>query len=441
MDIRNIAIIAHVDHGKTTLVDQLLKQSGAVRANQPMAERALDSNDLERERGITILAKCTSVEWKATRINIVDTPGHADFGGEVERILSMVDGVVLLVDAAESVMPQTKFVLSKALKLGLKPIVIINKIDRSDAQSSETLENIFDLFLALEASDEQLDFNVLYASGRQGWAVVERDFFPADLGTVRATARGIAELELVEPKTARAEWLGQLGLEAPADGGAPADGDEAIRIVLSDATGNVMADLLVGDGQATADAQGRRDIYVRRTDQTQAWRARSFLTPQADLGAWLDKNVLDIARDRIGATTVRPVAGPTYSVSRTSPHEPDFQLVDMPAGRELLYPGVTDSVATAITRFDFEDVRAQGELDFGAAAEIETRTFDGLIVTLQLTVEDDVHWAAMSVEAGTDEAQAEAQTLNAQLAGWAFKLSQFQADTFLTTRESLLAPL
>jgi GTP-binding protein len=171
MDLRNIAIIAHVDHGKTTLVDQLLKQSGAVRENQQVAERAMDSNDLERERGITILAKCTSVEWRGTRINIVDTPGHADFGGEVERILSMVDGVVLLVDAAESVMPQTKFVLSKALKLGLKPIVVINKIDRSDAQPKETLENIFDLFLALEANDDQLDFHVLYASGRSGWAV------------------------------------------------------------------------------------------------------------------------------------------------------------------------------------------------------------------------------------------------------------------------------
>jgi len=173
MDIRNIAIIAHVDHGKTTLVDQLLKQSGAVRDNQQVQERAMDSNDLERERGITILAKCTSVEWQGTRINIVDTPGHADFGGEVERILSMVDGVVLLVDAAESVMPQTKFVLSKALKLGLKPIVVINKIDRSDAQPKETLESIFDLFLALEANDDQLDFHVLYASGRQGWAVAD----------------------------------------------------------------------------------------------------------------------------------------------------------------------------------------------------------------------------------------------------------------------------
>ena len=173
MDIRNIAIIAHVDHGKTTLVDQLLKQSGAVRENQQVQERALDSNDLERERGITILAKCTSVEWSGTRVNIVDTPGHADFGGEVERILSMVDGVVLLVDAAESVMPQTKFVLSKALKLGLKPLVVINKIDRSDAQPSETLESIYDLFLALEANDDQLDFHVLYASGRQGWAVAD----------------------------------------------------------------------------------------------------------------------------------------------------------------------------------------------------------------------------------------------------------------------------
>ncbi|HEX2593144.1 MAG TPA: translational GTPase TypA [Rhizomicrobium sp.] len=173
MDLRNIAIIAHVDHGKTTLVDQLLKQSGSVRDNQHMDERAMDSNDLERERGITILAKCTSVEWNGTRINIVDTPGHADFGGEVERILSMVDGVVLLVDAAESVMPQTKFVLSKALRLGLTPIVCINKIDRQDAQPEETLESIFDLFLALEANDHQLEFHHLYASGRNGWAVNE----------------------------------------------------------------------------------------------------------------------------------------------------------------------------------------------------------------------------------------------------------------------------
>lgn len=169
--IRNIAIIAHVDHGKTTLIDNMLKQSGLFRDNQAVAERAMDSNDLEKERGITILAKCTSVKWQNTKINIIDTPGHADFGGEVERILSMVDGVVLLVDAAEGPMPQTKFVLGKALKLGLKPIVAINKIDRSDARENEVLDEIFELFISLDANDEQLDFPVVYASGRSGWAV------------------------------------------------------------------------------------------------------------------------------------------------------------------------------------------------------------------------------------------------------------------------------
>src|SRR6516164_5314283 len=170
MDIRNIAIIAHVDHGKTTLVDQLLRQSGAFRANQQVMERALDSNDLERERGITILAKCTSVRWQGTRINIVDTPGHADFGGEVERILSMVAGVVVLVDAAEGPLPQTKFVVGKALKIGLRPIVVINKVDRSDARPHAVHDEVFDLFASLDATDEQLDFPTLFASGRLGWA-------------------------------------------------------------------------------------------------------------------------------------------------------------------------------------------------------------------------------------------------------------------------------
>ncbi len=172
-NLRNIAIIAHVDHGKTTLIDQLLRQSGTFRANQQVAERAMDSNDLERERGITILAKCTSVLWNDMKINIIDTPGHADFGGEVERVLSMVDGVALLVDAAEGPMPQTKFVLMKALALGLKPIVIINKVDRPDAQVDVVVNAVFDLFAALDASEEQLDFPVLYASGRNGWAVEE----------------------------------------------------------------------------------------------------------------------------------------------------------------------------------------------------------------------------------------------------------------------------
>ena len=184
MDLRNIAIIAHVDHGKTTLVDELLKQSGAFRENQAVAERAMDSNDLERERGITILAKATSVEWKSTRINIVDTPGHADFGGEVERILSMVDGVVLLVDAAEGPMPQTKFVTSKALALGLRPIVVLNKVDKPDAEPDRALDECFDLFASLDADEDQLDFPHLYASGRSGWADAELDGPRKDLSAL-----------------------------------------------------------------------------------------------------------------------------------------------------------------------------------------------------------------------------------------------------------------
>jgi GTP-binding protein len=171
MKIRNVAIIAHVDHGKTTLIDALLRQAGSFRENQHVEERVMDSNDLEKERGITILAKCTSVTWKDTKINIIDTPGHADFGGEVERVLSMVDGVIVLCDAAEGPLPQTKFVLTKALKLGMRPIVVVNKIDRSDAEPDRVLNEVFDLFVALGASDEQLDFPVLYASGRNGWCI------------------------------------------------------------------------------------------------------------------------------------------------------------------------------------------------------------------------------------------------------------------------------
>ncbi|WP_103256312.1 translational GTPase TypA [Tabrizicola aquatica] len=184
MELRNIAIIAHVDHGKTTLVDELLKQSGAFRDNQAVSERAMDSNDIERERGITILAKCTSVEWHSTRINIVDTPGHADFGGEVERILSMVDGVCLLVDAAEGPMPQTKFVLTKALALGLRPIVVLNKVDKPDAEPDRALNEVFDLFANLGATDEQLDFPHVYASGRAGWADNELDGPRKDLSAL-----------------------------------------------------------------------------------------------------------------------------------------------------------------------------------------------------------------------------------------------------------------
>ena len=199
MSMRNIAIIAHVDHGKTTLVDGLLRQSGTFRDNQKVVDCVMDSNDLERERGITILSKCTSVDWNGTHINIVDTPGHADFGGEVERILSMVDGVVLLVDASEGPMPQTKFVLGKALKIGLKPIVVINKADKPDARPDEVLNEIFDLFVSLNATDEQLDFPTLYASGRNGWAVRELEDEHKDLTPLFETIVSYVSEPVCEP--------------------------------------------------------------------------------------------------------------------------------------------------------------------------------------------------------------------------------------------------
>ncbi len=198
--IRNIAIIAHVDHGKTTLVDELLKQSGTYRSNEQTTERAMDSNDLERERGITILAKCTAVTWGDIKINIVDTPGHADFGGEVERILSMVDGVVLLVDASEGPMPQTKFVTAKALGRGLKPIVVVNKADKPDARAHWVHDQVFDLFVALEASDEQLDFPTLFASAKQGWAVTDLDDERKDLNALFDLV-----VEHVQPPVAEAD--------------------------------------------------------------------------------------------------------------------------------------------------------------------------------------------------------------------------------------------
>jgi GTP-binding protein len=199
MDLRNIAIIAHVDHGKTTLVDRLLQQSGTFRENQVVPDQALDSNELERERGITILAKCTSVVWQGTRINIVDTPGHADFGGEVERILGMVDSCLLLVDAAEGPMPQTKFVLGKALKRGLKPIVVINKVDKPDQRAEEVLNEVFDLFAALEASEEQLDFPHLFASAKQGWAAEKLDDPRVDMAPLFARIVAHTPPPVVDP--------------------------------------------------------------------------------------------------------------------------------------------------------------------------------------------------------------------------------------------------
>src|SRR5213594_2494679 len=221
LQIRNIAIIAHVDHGKTTLVDQMLRQAGVFRANQQVGERVLDSNPLERERGITILSKNTAVRWGDTKINIVDTPGHADFGGEVERILRMVDGFLLLVDAAEGPMPQTKFVAGKALALGLKPIVLVNKIDRQDAEPLRVHDEVLELFLDLEASPEQFNCPFLYASSRQGIATPDlatpgttlKPLFDTILGTIPPpSGNADGPLQMLISTLDHSPYLGRIGI-------------------------------------------------------------------------------------------------------------------------------------------------------------------------------------------------------------------------------------
>src|SRR5215207_2903379 len=218
---RNVAIIAHVDHGKTTLVDGLLRQSGTFRSNERVAERAMDSNELERERGITILAKNTAVHYGDTLINIMDTPGHADFGGEVERVLSMADGVVLLVDAAEGPLPQTRFVLRKAFERGLPPIVVINKIDRSDARSKEVLNEVYDLFIDLDATEEQIEFPVLYTSGRAGTASTSlevpgedlRPLFEAIINHVPPPRGDVdAPLQMLVSNLDASDYLGRIAI-------------------------------------------------------------------------------------------------------------------------------------------------------------------------------------------------------------------------------------
>lgn len=266
----------------------------------------------------------------------------------------------------------------------------------------------------------------------KGWVVPERNDFPADANAVWQVVAGVANLEAVEPKTARPDWLALLGLGAPDKGG------EATRLVLSDAAGKPLADLLVGHTQPTGDAEGRSDVYVRRTNENQAWRARGFLSAKPTVGDWLDKTVMNITRDRIAATTITPAMGAAYSVVRTAKDQPNFQLLDMPKGRELNYPGAADTAATAIVGFDFEDVRPVAEVDFAQAATIVTKTFDGLGITVKVAAKDGAQWASVVAEASTNEKQAEAMAINARAQAWAFKLPQFKADQFLTTRDSLL---
>ncbi len=381
MPLRNVAIIAHVDHGKTTLVDQMFRASGTFRDNQRIAERAMDSTDLERERGITILAKCTSVEWHGTRINIVDTPGHADFGGEVERILSMVDGVILLVDAAEGPMPQTKFVLGKALALGLRPIVVVNKIDRADARPHAVLDEVFDLFVALGATDAQLDFPVLYASGRSGYAGPDP--------SIRAgTLAPLFELVLAH-------------VPPPA-----ADPDEAFRLLVSlldrDAfvgrmlTGRIASGRLVVNMPIRAlDAAGQ-PVEEGRATKIFAFRGLERV-PVEEAAAG---DIVSIAGLQT-ATVAHTIADPSVTVPiAAQPIDPPtlsirFSVNDSPfAGREgskvtsrmirdRLLLEAEGNVAIRVTESDTKDsfeVAGRGELQLGVL--IETMRREGFELTI-----------------------------------------------------------
>ena len=286
MDLRSIAIIAHVDHGKTTLVDCLLRQSGTVRANQPMQDRAMDRGELERERGITILAKCTAIQWHGVRIDIVDTPGHVDFGGEVERVLGMVDGALVLVDAAEGPMPQTKFVVDKALRLGLRPIVAISKMDRPDARPEAVHEAVFDLFDALGATDAQLDFPVVYCSARDGWASLD----PAVAGTDMAPLFEALVAHVPAPST---------------------DQDMPFRMLISLLEADTFLGRLVSGRVLSGQVKANQTVTVLRTDGTVVEVSRLTKLLRAH-------GLVRIAVERAGAGEIVTLAGlKTASVTDT----------------------------------------------------------------------------------------------------------------------------
>lgn len=372
MDLRNIAIIAHVDHGKTTLVDELLKQSGAFRKNQAVAERALDSNDLERERGITILAKATSVEWKGTRINIVDTPGHADFGGEVERILSMVDGVVLLIDAAEGPMPQTKFVTSKALALGLRPIVVLNKVDKPDAEADRALDECFDLFAALDATEDQLDFPHLYASGRSGWADHEIDGPRKNLDALFNLV-----LNHVSPPDQLLYQSGDFTMLATTLSNDPFVG----RIL----TGRVETGRLKVGATLQALSRSGQKFEQFRVTRIQAFRGLS----QADIAEAVAGDIVSIAgmskatvSDTLCALAVdkpikaQPIDPPTITVTFGINDSPlagrEGKKVQSRVIRERLYKEAESNVAIRVTEAlsgDAFEVAGRGELQMGVLIE------------------------------------------------------------------------
>ena len=381
MSLRNIAIIAHVDHGKTTLVDAMFRQSGTFRANQQVAERAMDSNDLERERGITILSKCTSIDWQGTRINIVDTPGHADFGGEVERILKMVDGVILLVDAAEGPMPQTKFVTGKALALGLRPIVVINKIDRGDARPNEVLDEVFDLFSALDADAEQLDFPYLYAAGRDGWASNDARAGEGDLSVLFELLLRHVEEPNVESEAPFAMIATLL------------DADKYLGRVL---TGRVQSGSLAqnetihalrADGSVVETARVTKLLTYRGLDRVpvECVQAGDIVAIAGLQSATVADTLADLAVNE--AITAPPIDPPILSIRFAINDSPlagrDGDKVQSRVIRDRLLAEAEGNVAIRVSETDDKDafeVAGRGELQLGVL--IETMRREGFEMTI-----------------------------------------------------------
>ncbi len=376
MSMRNIAIIAHVDHGKTTLVDKLLQQSGTYRDNQRIIERVMDSNDLEKERGITILAKATSVVWKDTRINIVDTPGHADFGGEVERILNMVDSAIVLVDAAEGPMPQTKFVVSKALKLGLRPIVAINKVDKPDARVTEVINEVFDLFAALDANDEQLDFPILYGSGKQGWMAHSPEG-PQDQGL--APMYDLILSHVPEPRIEEGPFrmLGTL-LEANPYLGRIITG----RVVSGSAKPNQTIKVLSGDGSTVETGRITKILAFRGLERTPIEEA--IPGDIVSIAGLVKGSVADTFCDPAVETPIKaqPIDPPTVSMTFMVNDSPlagtEGDKVTTRVIRDRLFKEAEGNVALKIEEASDKDsyiVSGRGELQL--AILIETMRREG----------------------------------------------------------------
>ncbi len=380
MDLRNIAIIAHVDHGKTTLVDALLKQAGAFRENEKVEAQAMDTNELERERGITILAKCTSIVWKDTRINIVDTPGHADFGGEVERILNMVDGVIVLVDASEGPLPQTKFVVSKALKLGLRPIVVVNKIDRPDQRHDDVLNEIFDLFSNLDATDEQLDFPILYGSGRDGWMAESPEGPKVDLGPMFELVIRHVPAPTVEPGPFR---MLATTLEA----------DPYLGRIL---TGRISSGSIKPN--QTIKAMRRDGLFIESTRVTKVLAFRGLTRVALDvaeagdivaIAGVTEATVADTLCDPAVETPIQgqPVDPPTLSMTFRINDSPfvgrEGDKVQSRVIRDRLLKEAERNIAIRITEMpdaDSFDVAGRGELQLGIL--IETMRREGFELTI-----------------------------------------------------------